>query len=179
LFLDVEIFFLLSFFTCGIVIDEVMSMWLDTFNEMRKNSKMSLDEISLKSGVPKSTLAKITSGITKAPPLETMRKLVYSMGYTLDDLDKGLAVSENFSKEEKEHIKKYRSLDEHGKEAVDAILDVEWRRCTQLAPALGDMEHLFIQRFHGLPPDVQQSILEQMQAMTGLQREAPLFSVQD
>lgn len=64
-------------------------MWLDTFNEMRKKSGMSLDEISVKSGVPKGTLAKITSGITKAPTLETMKSLVYAMGYTLKDLDDG------------------------------------------------------------------------------------------
>lgn len=63
-------------------------MWLDVFNEMRKSSGMSLDELSEKSGVPKGTLAKITSGITKTPSLETMRSLVYAMGYTLDDLDK-------------------------------------------------------------------------------------------
>lgn len=61
-------------------------MWLDAFNEMRKKSGMTLDEISAKSGVPKGTLSKISAGITKAPPLETMRNLVYSMGYTLDDL---------------------------------------------------------------------------------------------
>jgi len=107
-------------------------MWLDIFNEMRINSKMSLDEISAKSGVPKGTLSKITSGITKAPPLETMRKLVYSMGYTLDDLDRGLKTSENFTKDEKEHIKKYRTLDSYGKEAVDGILDIEHRRVLQL-----------------------------------------------
>lgn len=104
-------------------------MWLDTFNEMRKMSNMSLDEISAKSGVPKGTLAKITSGVTKAPPLETMRKLVYSMGYTLDDLDRGLSETEHFSKEEKDHIKKYRLLDPYGKEAVNGVLDVESRRC--------------------------------------------------
>lgn len=108
-------------------------MWLDVFNEMRKKSGMSLDEISAKSGVPKGTLSKITAGITKAPPLETMRKLVYSMGYTLNDLDRGLEVSETFSKEEKEHIKKYRFLDPYGKEVVDGVLDVEWRRCSETA----------------------------------------------
>jgi len=75
--------------------EEVISLWLDTFNEMRKKSGMSLDEISAKSGVPKGTLAKITSGVTKAPPLETMRKLVYSMGYTLDDLDDTLPKKRN------------------------------------------------------------------------------------
>lgn len=104
-------------------------MWLDVFNEMRKKSGMSLDEISIKSGIPKGTLSKITAGITKAPPLETMRKLVYSMGYTLDDLDRGLEVSDNFSAAEKAHIKKYRLLDPYGKEAVDCVLDVESRRC--------------------------------------------------
>lgn len=32
---------------------------------------------------------------------------------------------------EMEHITKYSSLDHHGKEAVDSILDVEYRRCTE------------------------------------------------
>lgn len=110
-------------------------MWLDVFTEMRKKSGMSIDEISAKSGVPKGTLSKISAGITKAPPLETMRKLVHSMGYTLDDLDKGLEVSNNFSEEEKSHIKKYRALDPYGKEAVDSILEIEHRRCAELAQA--------------------------------------------
>ena len=53
-------------------------MWLENFNDMRKLSGMSLDDLSEKSGVPKGTLAKITSGITKSPSLDTMRSLVYS-----------------------------------------------------------------------------------------------------
>ena len=62
-------------------------MWLDRFNNLRRTSGMSLDELSERSGVPKGTLAKITSGITKSPALETMRSLVYAMGYTLNDLE--------------------------------------------------------------------------------------------
>lgn len=83
------------------------------------------------------------------------------------------------SEDERAHIRKYRLLDPLGKEAVDGVLDVEWRRCTQSSPVLDDLEQMFIQHFHGLSPDVQQGILEQMQAMTGLQRETPLSSVQD
>lgn len=125
---------------CVMVMAEgVMVVWLDTFNEMRKKSGMSLDEISKKSGVPKGTLSKITSGVTKAPPLETMRKLVYSMGYTLDDLDAGLEVSEHFSKNEKDLIKKYRVLDEHGKEMVDSALEIEYKRY-QTAKAAAEAE---------------------------------------
>lgn len=64
----------------------VVTVWIDAFNDMRRNSGLSLDELSARSGVPKGTLAKITSGITRTPSLETMRSLVYAMGYTLDDL---------------------------------------------------------------------------------------------
>ncbi len=103
-------------------------MWLDTFIEMRKLSGMSLDELSAKSGVPKGTLTKITSGLTKSPTLDTMRSLVYAMGYSLKDLDDGLEKSNSLSKVESEHIQKYRTLDDYGKEAVDSILDVEYRR---------------------------------------------------
>lgn len=103
-------------------------MWLDTLTAMRKESGMSLDELSAKSGVPKGTLSKITAGITKAPALDTIKSIVYAMGYTLKDLDDGIEASDNLSVAEKEHIKKYRSLDDYGKEAVDAVLDVEYRR---------------------------------------------------
>lgn len=109
-------------------------MWMDTFNEMRKMSKMSLDELCEKSGVPKGTLTKITSGVTKAPSLETMRSLVYAMGYTLKDLDEGIEKSDTLSKDEKDHLKKYRLLDPYGKEAVDNILEIEHRRCAAPAP---------------------------------------------
>lgn len=36
---------------------------------------------------------------------------------------------EAFSPAERAHIKKYRTLDEHGKEAVDGILNIEYHRC--------------------------------------------------
>ena len=102
--------------------------WLDTLTKMRKLSGMSLDEICEKSGVPKGTLSKITAGITKAPPLETMRSIVYAMGYTLQDLDNGLEHGDGFSQPEREHIKKYRTLDRYGKEVVDLVLDKEAER---------------------------------------------------
>lgn len=38
----------------------------------------------------------------------------------------------DFSNFEKEIIKKYRTLDEYGQEAVDTILEVEHRRCTDI-----------------------------------------------
>lgn len=37
-----------------------------------------------------------------------------------------------FTEEEKQHIKKYRLLDQHGQKAVDSVLDVEYERCTKV-----------------------------------------------
>ena len=89
-------------------------MWLKNFNQMRQESGMSLDDLSEKSGVPKGTLAKITSGITKAPSLETMRSLVYAMGYTLDDLDRGIKTKKSPAPSED-------SAGENGKLSMDDV----------------------------------------------------------
>lgn len=62
-------------------------MGLEQINKMRAAVGFSLDELSEKSGVPKGTLSKITAGITKSPSIETVKAIVYSMGFTLDDLD--------------------------------------------------------------------------------------------
>ena len=36
-----------------------------------------------------------------------------------------------FTEEEKQHIKKYRLLDQHGQKAVNSVLDVELERCSK------------------------------------------------
>ncbi len=109
-------------------------MWLDNFNEMRRQSGLSLDELSEKSGVPKGTLSKISAGITERPALETMRVLVYAMGYTLNDLEDNTNIKQltnNLSIAENNIIKKYRTLDKYGKEMVSSALDIEFKRCQE------------------------------------------------
>lgn len=61
-------------------------MGLERINLMRKQTNLSIDELSARSGVPKGTLSKITAGITKNPSIETVKAIVYCMGFTLDDL---------------------------------------------------------------------------------------------
>ncbi len=62
-------------------------MGLEKINEYRKKVGISVEELSLKSGVPIGTLSKITAGITKDPKLETIRSIAYALGITLDDLE--------------------------------------------------------------------------------------------
>lgn len=61
--------------------------WLENLRRMKKDSGMTIEQISQASGVPASTVEKIFSGYTADPKLETIRKIVASMGYTLDELD--------------------------------------------------------------------------------------------
>lgn len=56
--------------------------------------------------------------------------------YNVDDIlaefrDDIRAIDTNaFTTEEKEHIKKYRLLDQHGQKAVDSVLNIEYERCS-------------------------------------------------
>lgn len=62
-------------------------MWIEKINVMKKESEMTLTDISEKSGVPKGTLNKIFSGQTKDPQLSSIVSIIHAMGYTLDDLE--------------------------------------------------------------------------------------------
>lgn len=117
-------------------------MWLDNLKIMKDKSGMTTKEISRESGIPEPTLEKLFAGVTKDPKLATMQQLVHFFGYTLDDLDddrhgiknvsgKAEIYINELSEKDKTNIKKYRSLDPYGQEAVDNVLDVEWRRCKE------------------------------------------------
>ena len=62
-------------------------MWIEKLRKLKKQSKMTNEQISQASGVPISTVEKIFSGYTTDPKLETVRKVVTCMGYSLDDID--------------------------------------------------------------------------------------------
>lgn len=99
----------------------------------RRQAGITIDELSEKSGVPKGTITKIIGGVTKAPTLENVKAIARALGVKLSDFDDDPEIPDMFSPTEQSHIKKYRLLDPYGKEAVDGLLDVEWRRCTQPA----------------------------------------------
>lgn len=110
-------------------------MGLEMIGVFRKEKGMTLDELSEKSGIPVSTIKKISAGITTDPNLSTVQAIAGALGCTVDDLSNMSQFAEVFSVSEKKLVKKYRSLDPYGKEAVDGVLDVEWRRTEQTRAA--------------------------------------------
>lgn len=62
-------------------------MWIDALVSLKKKSGKTLKQIADESGVPLGTLNKLFAGQTKDPKLETIRSVVYALGFTLDDLE--------------------------------------------------------------------------------------------
>lgn len=98
-------------------------MGIERLPLLKKKSGLTNEQISKLSGIPVSTIDKITSGITPDPKLSTVRAIVTAIGYTLDDLDRdATAVDEKI-------LSKYSSLDDYGKSNVKALIDNEYKRC--------------------------------------------------
>lgn len=99
-------------------------------NDIRKEKKISIDELCARSGVPKGTLSKITAGITTNPTLDTVQAIAKALECRLDDFDDA---PQNAKKEAPSDLteealriaKDYTALSDHGKGAVKAILIYE------------------------------------------------------
>ncbi len=103
-------------------------MFNEFINKRRKELNLSVDDLVKKSGIPKSTLSKITAGISTNPTLSTVEALCKALNCSLND-----AVgyeNDSFSSHERILIQKYRSLDYFGKKAIDELLATEYSRCT-------------------------------------------------
>lgn len=110
-------------------------MGLEMIGVLRKEKGITLEELSEKSKVPVSTIKKISAGITTDPNLSTVQAIALALGCSIDDLSDVSNFGEFFSIEEKQLVKKYRSLDDHGKEALKSILAVELKRIAELQTA--------------------------------------------
>lgn len=99
----------------------------DIINKLKKAKNLTNEELSRVSGVPKGTIDKITSGVTRDPKLETVKALARALGCTVDDFD-DLHSAQGLSAEEWHTVKEYRRLDRHGKEIVKLVIESEVRR---------------------------------------------------
>lgn len=62
-------------------------MGLEKIEEYKRRLGMTTAALAEKSGIPKGTLDKILSGVTKDPKLETLKAIARVLGCTLDDFD--------------------------------------------------------------------------------------------
>lgn len=99
-------------------------------NQRRKALNMTVDELVVRSGLPKGTVSKITAGINTNPTLSTVEALCRALVCSLDEaLGLSAPQDDGFSRSEREHIRKYRTLDGYGKNVMDSVLEIEYARC--------------------------------------------------
>lgn len=103
----------------------------DRLKEARKNSNYTQSELAALIGVAPSTYTGYELG-TSEPDMNKIFNLMKNLNVTADYLfqDEMEGISETIlGFNEKEIIKKYRSLDNHGKKNINNILDNEYDRC--------------------------------------------------
>lgn len=112
--------------------------FLEKIDFMMNKLGINKNILSQMSGVPYTTIDafyKKGYGNTK---MSTIRKIASALDVSLDYLIVDSITDENYGKTngfavdlvEMTHVKKYRCLDDYGKEAVDNVLDVEYKRVT-------------------------------------------------
>ncbi len=105
-------------------------MGLERINELKKLRRLTNEELAQLSGVPLSTLAKLTSGATADPKLGTLVALARVLGCSLDEFGDGKVVPfPGAEGEEDSFAERYARLDGPGRRVVDAVLDLELERC--------------------------------------------------
>lgn len=61
-------------------------MWLDNLKELKKKTGMSSKQIAEKTKLPERTVARIFSGDTDNPYVDTLHRIVTTLGGSLDDI---------------------------------------------------------------------------------------------
>lgn len=100
----------------------------DYISIYRKEAGLTIDELALRSGVPKGTINKIIAGTTKSPTLETVQNIASALGKTISDFTEPTIKTKKppLKKDEADEIaEQFRALDEHGRGAVRSILNFE------------------------------------------------------
>lgn len=103
-------------------------MGFEIINRLKKEKGLTNAQLAELSGITLSTLDKLTAGINTNPKLETLQAICKALGCRLDDFDDAPQKPNGVSYDEMELIKKYRDLDEHGKEMMNIVLGAETAR---------------------------------------------------
>lgn len=97
----------------------------------RKENKISFDILAERTGIPKSTLQKVFTGVTVDPGFELVRRIAHGLGITVDTINSAIQSAPTFSPEALDLARKYDQLDTHGKLMVNLVVDEEATRVQQ------------------------------------------------
>lgn len=97
----------------------------ERLKEARVNARLTQEQLAEKIGVAKTTLSGYENG-NREPSVATVAKLMQALQVDANHLYQD--EMENLTQSEMWHMEKYRSLDRHGRELVQLVLDKEFER---------------------------------------------------
>ncbi len=100
----------------------------ERLKEARINARLTQEQLADQLGVAKSTLSGYENG-NREPSVAMIARVMQILRVDANYLYQD--VMENLSRSEMSHMGKYRSLDRHGRELVDLVLDKELQRVKQ------------------------------------------------
>lgn len=110
-------------------------MNVEEMNKIRKLQGLSIDELSKKAGLPKSTVEKVLFGVVKHPRIDTMQAIERALNIADDSPQtpqqpvSPLTPSDEYTDEEKRVIEAYRTLvpgmQEYILEMIEKLADVD------------------------------------------------------
>ena len=102
----------------------------DKIKERRNELNLKQSELSLMTGIKTTTISNYENNVS-TPNEQNLYKLMDALkcdANFLFEWEETEQLQPTYA--ERQQIKKYRSLDEYGKKAVDSLLEIEYRRCT-------------------------------------------------
>ncbi len=101
----------------------------DKIRERRLELSLTQVQLAMLTGIKKNTISNYENNIS-SPNEENILKLMEALKCDANYIFEWNESEDiNLSVSERKNIKKYRTLDEHGKKVVDKILDIEYERC--------------------------------------------------
>lgn len=107
-------------------------MGFEKFNLYKKEKGLTNAQLADISGVPISTIEKISAGKTTNPKLDTVKALARALDRTLDDFDDIIQLKKTYTHQENNLIKCYQKLDKHGREIIDSVMTIELKRVNDM-----------------------------------------------
>ncbi len=142
----------------------------DKIRERRLELSLTQVQLAMLTGIKKNTISNYENNIS-SPNEENILKLMEALKCDANYIFEWNESEDiNLSVSERKNIKKYRTLDEHGKKVVDNILNLEYERCSDAkveetvrvfkaarstdgeAPGLVDISKEKIERLKNAPP---------------------------
>lgn len=89
---------------------------IEKLRELKDRSGLTTKEIAVRAKLPEATLEKIFAGKTQNPGVNTVQQILYTLGYTLDDIPP-------ITDEAARIAQRYEALDSTGRGAVNALIN--------------------------------------------------------